>query len=102
MADRNRTPAADADARAVLARLAAYGAVPESVDTIDGGEVLVSAAPDTTPAEGMALLRAMEDDPDDGVRVERSIGHADLIARVAGARVRLRVRLRLPRPRQAR
>lgn len=78
-------------ARALYDRLRARG-TPVAVIIVTPDELAAETPPDVTPPEGIALLRALEDDPDEPLTVHRSARTVDLIARrVLGRRTRLRV-----------
>ncbi len=55
-------------------------------------ELLVETSPRVTPPQGLAVLRALEDDPEAPVTVHRRPDVADYVARVLKRTVRLRVK----------
>lgn len=82
---RDMTAAAD-----LLACLAARGTPVASI-LVTHDELVAETPPDVTPPQGIAVMRAIEDDPAAPVTVRRLPGKVDLIARVLARRVRLRV-----------
>jgi hypothetical protein len=80
----------DVDAAlALLDRLSDAG-TPVAALTIRHDELVVETPPDVTPAEGIAVLREIEDDPAAGVRqTAREPGRVELVARVLGRRTRI-------------
>lgn len=79
---------------AVLDRLTESG-TPVASLTVTPEELLVETPPDVTPPDGIAALRAIEDDPaQPPVIVRRTPGYVDLSAWVSRRRVRVRIQRR--------
>jgi hypothetical protein len=78
-------------AHALLRRLRQQGTAVTSLTITPTGFDVQTADP-VTPPEGIATLRAIEDDPAELVTLRRRAGYAVLAAKVVGRRCELRVR----------